>query len=137
MTEEPPRELAVNELIAGNNRALRRRLRRMVGLPDISSLLEFAQLLTSPIFWARRVPPGDGHSVLVIPGYGASDLHYTALRSWLRRLDCMPLLSGMKANPAWTELGIEDLGRRVENGLWSSGRKVSRRAPRYAARLVE
>lgn len=125
MTEELPRELAFNEAIAGNDRASRRRIRRAIGLPDISSLLEFARLLASPIFWARQVPQGDGHSVLVIPGYGAGDLHYIALRSWLRRLGYTPLPSGLKANPGWTERVIEDLGRRVENGLRSSGRKVT------------
>jgi pimeloyl-ACP methyl ester carboxylesterase len=125
MTEEHPRELAVNELVAGNSGAPRRRLRSAIGLPDISSLLEFARLLASPIFWTRRVPLGNGHSVLVIPGYGAGDLHYIALRSWLRRLGYTALPSGMKSNPGWTERVIEDLRRRVENELRSSGRKVT------------
>ena len=125
ITEQHPRELAINEVIAGNDRASRRRLRRAIGLPDISSLLEFARLLASPIFWTRRMPRGDGHSVLVVPGYGAGDLHYMALRGWLGRLGYTPLRSGMKANPGWTEQVIEDLGQRVENGRKSSARKVT------------
>ena len=125
MTEKRPPELAVNELIDANDRAVRRRLRRAIGLPDIRSLLEFARLLANPIFWTQRVPLTDGHSVLVIPGYGAGDSHYVALRSWLRRLGYTPLSSGMKDNPGWTEEVIEDLRRRVEIGLRSSGRKVT------------
>jgi pimeloyl-ACP methyl ester carboxylesterase len=125
MTKEPTRELDVNELIGANDRVSIRSLRHVISLPDISVLIEFSRLLASTIFWKRRVPGGDGHSVLVIPGYGAGDLHYIALRSWLRRLGYTPLSSGMKANPGWTEEVIEDLRRRVDNGFRSSARKLT------------
>jgi pimeloyl-ACP methyl ester carboxylesterase len=41
-----------------------------------------ATLLLWP--WLRRAPQGDGHSVLVLPGLGASDLSTTLLRRYLR-----------------------------------------------------
>ena len=46
---------------------------------------EFAAfLLTTP--WLRRLPKGDGHPVLVIPGFGASDLSTLPMRRLLRNL---------------------------------------------------
>ena len=36
--------------------------------------------------WLSRMPPGDGHAVLVCPGLGASDLTTLALRRFLKKL---------------------------------------------------
>lgn len=35
--------------------------------------------------WLSRMPPGDGHTVLVYPGLGASDISTLALRRFLKR----------------------------------------------------
>src|SRR5271167_213562 len=35
--------------------------------------VEFAMLVTDPVFWGINVPRGDGHSVLLIPGLLGSD----------------------------------------------------------------
>jgi pimeloyl-ACP methyl ester carboxylesterase len=43
---------------------------------------EYAALIAA-IPWLRRLPRGDGHPVLVIPGFGASDLTTLPLRSFL------------------------------------------------------
>ena len=43
-----------------------------------------AMLAATP--WLRRLPPGDGHPVLVFPGMGANDATTLPLRSFLDRL---------------------------------------------------
>ncbi len=47
--------------------------------------LEFASLVAA-IPWLRRLPPGDGHPVVVFPGLGASDFSTVPLRRFLRSL---------------------------------------------------
>lgn len=54
-------------------------------------LLELRVLAELPLFLARTLstaglPRGDGHAVLVVPGFGADDLTTLPLRSALRRL---------------------------------------------------
>lgn len=44
---------------------------------------EWAALLAA-MPWLRRLPPGDGHPVLVFPGLGASDITTLPLRQFLR-----------------------------------------------------
>ena len=44
---------------------------------------ELAALLAA-MPWLRRLPPGDGHPVLVFPGLGASDVSTLPLRNFLR-----------------------------------------------------
>jgi pimeloyl-ACP methyl ester carboxylesterase len=46
---------------------------------------EFAAMLAATP-WLRRLPPGDGHPVLVFPGMGANDFTTAPLRSFLDRL---------------------------------------------------
>lgn len=46
---------------------------------------EFAALLAS-YPWLRKLPPGDGHPVLVFPGLGANDVTTLALRRFLDEL---------------------------------------------------
>ncbi|MEJ6003239.1 esterase/lipase family protein [Paucibacter soli] len=46
---------------------------------------EFAALLAS-YPWLRKLPPGDGHPVLVFPGLGANDITTLALRRFLDEL---------------------------------------------------
>ena len=43
---------------------------------------EFAALLAATP-WLRRLPPGDGHPVMVFPGMGANDYTTAPLRSFL------------------------------------------------------
>ncbi|MEO5735408.1 MAG: alpha/beta hydrolase [Rubrivivax sp.] len=47
--------------------------------------LEFAALIAS-MPWLARLPPGDGHPVVVFPGLGASDLSTLPLRRFLSSL---------------------------------------------------
>jgi hypothetical protein len=50
------------------------------------SVAEFVGLGLSPVFWTRRAHGGDGHSVLVIPGFGAQDRDLIAMHVWLNRM---------------------------------------------------
>src|SRR5436853_5059478 len=45
-------------------------------------LWEYAALIAA-IPWLRRLPAGDGHPVIVLPGLGAGDLTTLPLRSFL------------------------------------------------------
>jgi len=75
------------------------------------ALIEFASLLAAyPLL--RRAPRGDGHPVLVIPGFMASDLSTRALRGFLRR--CGYMVHG------W------DLGRNTGPGPDKVGAMVAR-----------
>ena len=113
-------ELAFNEAIARESRKARRGR-----IPKFSALVELLWLLTSPIFWALGVPPGDGHSVLVIPGFGAGDIHYAPLRGWLRRLGYRAIKSGFSFNPGWSREIVDSLGRRADAESHRSGIPVT------------
>ena len=54
-------------------------------LAEVRGLLEFnASLLLSPLL--MRAPRGDGHPVLALPGFLASDLSMAPMRRYLREL---------------------------------------------------
>ncbi|MGA9724668.1 MAG: alpha/beta fold hydrolase [Candidatus Binatus sp.] len=117
------RELGINELIAARRRTLLSRLVRQ-GQYGISAI-ELAGLLASPVFWRSTTRRGDGHSVLVIPGYGAGDFHLMAMRNWLQRMGYRPPKSGIDWNPGWSDEIVEELGRHVEDEFRYSGRRVT------------
>jgi pimeloyl-ACP methyl ester carboxylesterase len=124
---EAPRELAVNEYIAETIRSWRLRplrsgLRRSKQFTI--TLIELAELLVSPVFWGRA-PRGDGHSVLVIPGYAAGDFAMTLIRNWLRRVGYRPIESGLNANPGWSEEIVQALGDLAESQFLRSARRVT------------
>lgn len=115
------REPGVNDLIASRPQSWRGRLIR---LKEFSvAVAELAELIASPIFWTRK--RGDGHSILVIPGYGAGDLHLAVIRSWLERIGYRAVKSGLALNSGWSEEVVEDLGRRAEAEFRTSGRRVT------------
>jgi hypothetical protein len=49
------------------------------------AILELASLVPAAL-WLRRAPRGDGHPVLVLPGFTAGDESTLALRRYLRSL---------------------------------------------------
>jgi len=56
---------------------------RALLLAEVRAVYEFAAFIgTLP--WLRRLPPGDGHPVMVLPGLGASDISTAPLRAFLR-----------------------------------------------------
>lgn len=88
------------------------------------AVLEFAALVASyPIL--RRLPRGDGHSVLVLPGLGASDRSTAPLRTFLkdRGYDPHGWSLGRNVGPRDGQRdALADLLRRVSS---TSARKVS------------
>ena len=59
---------------------------------------EFTELTVDPIFFGDGVPRGDGHPVMVLPGFLASDNYLRPLRGWLERMGYAPRASGIKRN---------------------------------------
>jgi pimeloyl-ACP methyl ester carboxylesterase len=64
----------------------------------IDTSREFTELTVDPIFFGDGVPRGDGHPVMVLPGFLASDNYLRPLRGWLERMGYAPLASGLKRN---------------------------------------
>ena len=86
---------------------------------------EFGVLMSDPVFWGWGVPRGDGHSVLVIPGLGGSDVYLTPLRGWLGRIGYRPVRSGIERNPGWSEELVQELGAIAEREFQRIGKRVS------------
>jgi pimeloyl-ACP methyl ester carboxylesterase len=112
-------------------------------LLETRALLELAALLPAYPF-LRRAPRGDGHPVLVFPGFMASDFSTRALRRFLRDLGYAvhgwKLGRNLGPSPELVHGLVErfdDLRRRYERRLsligWSLGgiyaRELSRRFP--------
>src|ERR1700691_3936824 len=116
-------ELAINDLIAARPQSCRSRL---VGWKEFAvAVIELAGLVASPVFWKSKMRRGDGHSVLVIPGYGAGDVNFIPMRNWLKRMGYRPVKSGGDFNPGWSEEIVEELGQRAEDEFHDSGRRVT------------
>ena len=85
---------------------------------------EYAALLAS-LPWLTRLPPGDGHPVIVFPGLGAADLTTAPLRSLLESLgySTYPWQQGFNFGPRHGVLdGCRELVRRTAD---RHGEKVS------------
>ena len=116
-------ERGINDLIAARPQSWRGRLIRWKELAVASA--ELARLVASPVFWKSKARHGDGHSVLVIPGYSAGDIHLATMRNWLKRMGYRPVKSGLDFNPRWSEEIVEELGRQLEDEFRSSGRRLT------------
>src|SRR5215218_10926440 len=92
-------------------------------LAEARGLLELnASLLLSPVL--MRAPKGDGHPVLALPGFLASDLSMAPMRRYLSELGYEPHAWRMGRNlggVASKRTALRDLLRRVHE---STGRKV-------------
>src|SRR5882762_6956663 len=87
--------------------------------------IEFAMLVTDPVFWGSNVPRGDGHPVLLIPGLLANDDYLQPLSNWLRRAGYSPIWSGLRIDPGFSESAIRRVTERVEQEHRSTGLRVS------------
>lgn len=74
---------------------------------------EYVNLVQDPVFYGRGVPTGDGRPVLLIPGFMAGDQSLTTMKGWLRRLDYLPEVSGIRFNVRYSELTLERLLERL------------------------
>lgn len=87
---------------------------------------EFAALLLSAPYLAAAVP-GDGHSILVLPGFGATDMSTVLLRRYLDFLGYRSASWALGRNLGYQTLGLaeERLRMRVQKIAKSSGGKIS------------
>jgi len=117
-----------------------------LGLAEVRAVGEFfAGIMAMP--WLRRLPRGDGHPVLVIPGFGASDSSTKLLRYLLRKLGYSPYGWGQGLNrgvTAHTELRVtqplQEIQARHQNKVsligWSMGGVIAREIARNQVDLV-
>jgi len=74
---------------------------------------EYVNLIQDPVYYGRGVAPGDGRPVLLIPGFLAGDQTLLTMQSWLRRLDYLPTLSGIRFNVHYSEMTLERVLERL------------------------
>lgn len=123
---------------------------RWLLLRETLAWAEFAAfLLTSPLL--RRLPRGDGHAVMVIPGFGASDLSTLPLRRLLRRLGYdahgWELGRNLGMRPAIKQALARSMaalharhGQKISLIGWSLGgvyvREMARHAPEHVRQVI-
>jgi pimeloyl-ACP methyl ester carboxylesterase len=81
---------------------------------------ELAALHTSPVFWGRNVPRGDGRLVVVVPGLFGNDLYLRPLRDWLRRMGYRPARSSLTINAGCPERLLNTIEHGVQRQLEAS-----------------
>src|ERR1700709_888059 len=93
-------------------------------LAEARSLLEFnSSLLLSPLL--MRAPKGDGHPVLALPGFLASDLSMAPMRRYLGEIGYDPPAWRMGRNIGGVSRMRAALRDRLAEIHSASGRKVS------------
>jgi pimeloyl-ACP methyl ester carboxylesterase len=117
-----PAERARNH---GNRPGIRPRSVLLGALEQQRAVVELMGFGVSLPVLARRIPVGDGHPVLVLPGFMADDHSTLALRSVLRARghDVHRWRLGRNVGPSLTT--VEGLLRRLERIHGDSGRTVS------------
>src|ERR1039457_3824575 len=88
-------------------------------------LQPFASLVRDPVGYGVGVPRGDGHPVLLIPGFTAGDWSLGTLARWLGRVGYRPYLSGIDLNVGCPQRMMEVVGWRVEKIARQSGEPVT------------
>jgi pimeloyl-ACP methyl ester carboxylesterase len=91
----------------------------------IQSAAEYGRLVSDPVFRGTGVARGDGHPVMVIPGFLGSDGYLDTLRAWLGRIGYAPLTSGMSRNTGFKKKLLERLEQRALAAAHDSGKGVS------------
>jgi pimeloyl-ACP methyl ester carboxylesterase len=91
----------------------------------IQSAAEYGRLVSDPIFEGEGVAHGDGHPVMVIPGFLGSDGYLDILREWLGRIGYAPLASEMGRNTGYKQELLDLLERRVLAAAKEAGTSVS------------
>jgi pimeloyl-ACP methyl ester carboxylesterase len=99
----------------------------VVGLTaeGIQTRSEYKRLLADPIFNGIGIPPGDGHPVMVIPGFLGNDRYLNTLRGWLSRIGYVPVASGLRRNTGFTRKKLEQLEQRALATVHNAGRPIS------------
>jgi dienelactone hydrolase len=93
-------------------------------LAEARGIFEFnASLLLSPLL--MRAPPGDGHPVLTLPGFLASDRSMAPMRRYLREIGYEPYACRMGRNIGGFSRMRKVLRERLAEIHGAAGRKVS------------
>lgn len=123
-------------------------LKRLAG--EMASITELARLLFH-YPGLQRQPRGNGETVLVLPGFGASDASTALLRRYLKRLGYQPLGWGLGRNKGQLGQLVPAVGRIVQQEAlrqqtpihlvgWSLGgyiaREVARDQPGDVAQVI-
>lgn len=93
-------------------------------LSESCSVLEFAALRLSPVYYGLGVPQGDGTAVVLIPGLLGMDLTLFELHAWLARVGYRPYFSGMGVAADCPNLLVEKLIATSEHAYRETGRRV-------------
>jgi len=88
------------------------------------SLLEFAALRLSPVYYGLGVPAGDGTAVVIIPGLLGMDLVLFELHAWLDRIGYRAYFSGMGLAADCPNLLARSLSATIDRAYAETGRRV-------------
>jgi len=87
--------------------------------------LEHAALLRDPVLRGKGVSPGDGSSVLLIPGFMAGDLSLGLMARWLRDVGYRPSRARMRANVDCTTRIVDRLEDELERLAERDGDRIA------------
>lgn len=79
-----------------------------------AAMAGLAELMVSPVYYGIGVPRGDGHTVLILPGFMGSDSYLTVLAAWLARIGYQPALLGGGPSVGSVAALLEQAMRRTE-----------------------
>ncbi|HXY48758.1 MAG TPA: alpha/beta fold hydrolase [Terriglobales bacterium] len=86
---------------------------------------DVVRLRTSPLFYGRGVPRGDGSGVILIPGFLLPDSYLRGIHGWLRRIGYSPYFSGIRINADCPNILIRHrLGETIERARRETGGKI-------------
>ncbi len=88
------------------------------------SLLEFAALRLSPVYYGMGVHPGDGTAVVIIPGLMGMDLILFELHAWLARVGYRAYLSGMGLAADCPNVLARNLAATIDRAYVETGQRV-------------
>jgi pimeloyl-ACP methyl ester carboxylesterase len=94
-------------------------------LSESTALWEIGTTLTARRTLARLAPKGDGHPVMLVPGFTASSRAMGQLRRFLDDCGYQSLDWGLGRNTGVSQDTIDDLTSRVNDIATASGQKVS------------
>jgi triacylglycerol lipase len=94
-------------------------------LRELSWQLDAARLLVHPVLRGRGIPPGDGRSVLLLPGFLAGDYTLATLALWLRGIGYRPRRAGFLANTGCSERAVRTVEARAEEVVRRERRRLA------------
>ncbi len=93
-------------------------------LSEPCSLLEFATLRLSPVYYGLGVPPGNGTAVVIVPGFLGMDLTLFELHAWLGRVGYRPYFSGMGLAADCPNVLAQKLAATIARAYRETGQRV-------------